>query len=505
MRRTTQPESEIKANLRKMILGRTMHALTSTLVSRAKLGQDIGKTFAGDRDLYVACGYPKTISFRDFEARYQRQDIAKRIINAFPAATWRAKPDIYETEDANETPFEKLWNELLLKIKVWHYLLRVDKMAGVGQYATLLLGFDDVQNVNDLASEVKPGKGRRLLYLRPFYQNGSAIGSWVKEASDVRFGLPETYQYNLTIGDSSIGDTGTAITAVFPETVKVHWSRVLHVADGCLDNDVYGTPRLEAVFNRLLDLDKTLGGCAEGYWRDGFPGMAFELDPEADYSQTLDTMEDEIENYIHNLTRTIKLQGVKVTPIATETTDPKPMTEVELQMISAASGIPVRILTGSERGELSSAQDESNWNSRVDERRKDFAEPIMIREFIQRLIKYGVLPEPKELIVNWPDAHALNEKDKAEVAKNKAQTISFYLTHPGAEMILPPYYFLTMILGLTEEQAQSIEDDVDKALLEEKDDADAAAESLREEEEAAAAEAEEAERKPKKVVPKKAK
>ena len=472
MRRTTEPQEMLKANIRKQIVGKTMHALASTLTSRAKLGAALGTQYAGERDVYVAAGYPKDITYTMYEGRYQRQDVAKRIVNAFPAATWRGKPEIYETEDSNETAFEKSWNELLAAVNVWYYMLRVDKMAGVYQYATLLMGFDDASSTAELKDEVKKGTGRRLLFLRPFFQDKSVVKTWVTEPNNPRFGLPETYELDMSADTASLGEAATSFAAsgVASKNIVVHWSRIIHVADGCLDNDVYGVPRLEAVYNRLLDFDKVISGPAEGYWRDGFPGLSMELDAEADYSQSLAAMEDEIENYIHNLTRVMKLQGVKATALTGKTTDPKGMVEVLFMLLSAATGIPARILTGSERGELASSQDAENWNGRVDERRRDFAEPVMVKEFIDRLIKYGVLPKPKEYIVNWPEAYMLSAKDQADVGTKKAQAISFYLTHPGAEFILPPYYFLTKILMMTEEEAQSIAKEVEESLAEEEAD-----------------------------------
>ena len=47
----------------------------------------------------------------------------------------------------------------------------------------------------------------------------------------------------------------------------VHASRVLHVAEDCLDDDVYGIPRLKPVFDRLDDLLKVVGGSAEFFLR----------------------------------------------------------------------------------------------------------------------------------------------------------------------------------------------------------------------------------------------
>ena len=48
-----------------------------------------GITFSGRRDLYETLGYLRTLRYEDYYQRYRRGCIASRIIDAFPAATWR--------------------------------------------------------------------------------------------------------------------------------------------------------------------------------------------------------------------------------------------------------------------------------------------------------------------------------------------------------------------------------------------------------------------------------
>ena len=141
--------------------------------------------------------------------------------------------------------------------------------------------------------------------------------------------------------------------------------------------------------------------------------------------------------------------------------DPENIVDTELKLISGASNIPVRILTGSERGELASSQDENNWNHRVDERRLDFAEPLILRAFIDRLIDFGILPRPKNGLytVTWPDLDALSEKEQAEIAKSKTEAIAMYVKS-GASILIPPTFFLTKIMGMSDEEAEAILNEV---------------------------------------------
>ena len=126
-------------------------------------------------------------------------------------------------------------------------------------------------------------------------------------------------------------------------------------------------------------------------------------------------------------------------------------------MISGATGIPSRILTGSERGELASSQDVDSWNTRVDERRIDYAEPMILRTYINTLIAAGVVPQPIDgkYKIEWPAFTSLNPKDRAEVAERLSRAVAAYVTS-GADLIIPPQIYLTAILGMSEQEAAEV-------------------------------------------------
>ena len=64
-------------------------------------------------------------------------------------------------------------------------------------------------------------------------------------------------------------------------------------------------------------------------------------------------MKDQIADYIHGFNRSLTLQGVKANVLSQSPSDPKGIVDVLIQSISGGSGIPVRILTGSERENVS--------------------------------------------------------------------------------------------------------------------------------------------------------
>jgi hypothetical protein len=226
------------------------------------------------------------------------------------------------------------------------------------------------------------------------------------------------------------------------------------VADGLLENDVFGIPRLMSSFNRVEDLEKIIGGSAEMFWQGALGGRAFKTQEGASLdAQSSAELSSEIDEYIHGLRRYIRLNGMDVQDLSPQVSGPKEHVEVQLDMISGDTGIPKRILVGSEAGRLASSQDEGNWNSRVQQRREQYIEPFIVRTVINDLITVGVLPTPKDgYQVNWKPLDSMDEIDAATVSKTKAEALAAYVGAPGADMIMPEEFFLQEILNLTPEQ-----------------------------------------------------
>lgn len=426
-------------------MARAMHQLQNALISRNTFSNALGKSYQGERDIYTAMGYPKDMLFSRFNARFTRQDIAKRVVRAYPDGTWAKAPRIFETESPeSETAFEKAWDQVLKAIRVFHYLRRVDTVGRVGRYGVLFMGFDDGQKFEQPVTRAKS-----LLYLQPYSEDHATIESFVKDKKDPRFGLPEFY--SLTRTDITSGSSTTTVKE------KVHWSRCIHAADGAVESDVFGTPALECIYNRLQDIELIAAGSAEMFWRGAFPGYSFEAAADAELDQTDATLEDEIEKYMHGMNRYLKLQGIEAKSLAPQVSSPEKQVDVQIKLISSGTGIPQRILTGSEMGELASSQDKVNWNSRIGERREDYAEPMILRAFIDRLIEVGVLPKPKEetgYTVEWPDLDQVDEAKVAATAKTITEALGLYVRW-GVEEVIPPAIYLSKIMNLSDEEIEA--------------------------------------------------
>jgi hypothetical protein len=398
-------------------------------------------------------GYKKNLTPSDYAGIYDRLDIAKRCVDLPVESTWREEPQIIEDEE-NETAFEKAWYELNERLGVYHYLTRLDKLSGLGQYGVLLVGYDDGEDLN---TEVKKGSG--VIYLRPFSEANATVSRWVEDTKDPRYGMPLEYalQYSTSDRQSNKIQSG------------VHYSRILHVADGLLEDNVYGTPRLRAIWNTLKNIELVAYSSAEMFFRGAFPGMVFNAAEGADLNTlTSSDFTTAIEDYIHQMKRYIKLQGIDVQQLTPSVVDPNPHLAAYYDQISAATGIPKRILLGSERGELASSQDERGWNYKVMERQKNYAEPRIIRPLIDMWIALNVLPEPAQpYVVQWADLNAASDMERADIAVKRTDALAKYASSSGADMIVPPRIFLRDIMGFEKYEVDEIDEQVGDMLLEE--------------------------------------
>ena len=438
----------------------------SLIQSRSDIMAKAGTTFGGLRKHYEIFGWPIAPDFDYYLHLYRRGGIAKRIISAYPFATWRTAPTLQEKGKdktaTEETQFEKQWVQLVDKRKLFHYLERVDRMARMGTYALLFLGYSDAVDYNMLAEPVGALRGTdpwdKLLYLQPYAENQVIVNQWDTVPSSPRFGMPLIYQIQF-----SLPSIGGNTSGIINQSVLVHFSRVLHVAEDVLESDLIGAPALESIINYLLDLEKLHGSAAEAFFQQHPPGLIFSAQADANIDTTTFTDDDgqsRINDFIHGLKRWLALQGIDVTQIKPELGDPNPCKEMLLELMAGTCGIPKRILVGSERGELASGQDETAWNKRVEERQQNWAEPFVLRPLADELILKGVLPMPGQdgYSVEWSEQEAIGEKDKAEISDKRSSAIQKYASSPNTEQIVPVEVFLREVMGFSQETITECEE-----------------------------------------------
>lgn len=393
-----------------------------------------GLSFNGARDMYRALGYAEVLTPYDYWARYQRGGIAERIVEAFPRLTWSGEFSIVEDEDPETlTEYEAAAADLYSRLSVPSKLMRADIMAGLGHYSAMLLGTQLYEGESLLSPLDKLAKGAAdLLYLTPLDETRSKITRVVTDPGDPRFGLPETYLATLgaPIGPGYDYRTGVHTGSI---SLPVDHSRIVHIAEGCLADNVYGKPRLRSVWNLLDDLLKVVGGGSEATWIRANPGIQADLDPEIASRLSADakqTQADQLEEYLHGARRWLRTVGTKLNAIGGGSASQVPIfgpnAMAILQLIAGTLGLPLRILIGSERAHLASTQDDENLRDRVAERRIEFAIPT-VRDLNSRCGQIGALPTPRNPAYEcvWPSIEELTEDAKAKAVLAMAQANQF--------------------------------------------------------------------------------
>lgn len=454
------------------------------------------------RMFYKIFGYNTEVTFADMLHKYGRQDIAGRIVDAEPRATWSQQPvpvlddesadqeddptqsldndpdtadEGIEDDDADDNAgsgttgdngsdsggndassrivirtriddpmkdFRIAWKRLARKTHLFQALHTLDKLIGMDVYAVLIIGLDDGLSLD---TPVNTNRDNKVIYLQPYTASNCKILQYDENPTSPRYGKPALYQLNPGTNDAERNAAGASgISMVFkPQTTEVHHSRVLHVVEYGIEGKIFGIPRMKRVFNLLDDLLKTVGGAAESFWINANRGMQVNVDKDMDLQpDAAMALDEEIEDFYENMTRVLRTKGVEVNTLDSTTPNPRNTFDVIISLISGTSGIPRRILMGSEQGQLASQQDRANWATRIQERRTLFVEPEILRPLVVMFIDMNVLPKPPtvegveapdnaeemggmdDLVWRWPDAFIMNPLERAMTSAQRARSLA---------------------------------------------------------------------------------
>lgn len=425
-----------------------------------------GLTFSGKRNMASVLGYKPTLEYDDYLARYARGDIAGRIVEIPAEATWKTLPRLTGDEKLlAETALSKKFERLARKTHLRSMLEKADVLAGIGRYSVLLLGFADGKKLEEPVTE---GAGGELLYLAPFSERSARPADIDVNPASPGFGRPSTYHIDLSRGvfenDPMLR---TVFEPVFGQPIKanqkVHVSRIVHLAEGTLEDGLYGRPRLRRVWDRLDDMAKAVGGSAEIFWLTANRGMQLDVDKELALTPEAQAdLEQQMEEYEHGLRRAFQTRGVNIkglNELGAGNVNPRAVFECIAAIIDGATGIPYRMLFGTARGQNINAQDRRAWLEQVSSRQKGFATEVVLEPLIQKLVHAGVLPSvalDAELV--WPPVH--DDLHQAEVADTVARAEANHgkAVKDGAA-VLTTGEFRSLYLGLPPEKPEDAADD----------------------------------------------
>ncbi len=389
----------------------------SGLLQRANLSGLFGQVFGGKRDYYDVFGYDRQLDSTKMWEMYYRGGIAHRIIHAYPDAVWARPPQLYVQDQPD---WNTSWDKFAETIGLWQAIKKADILAGLGRYACILVGTTS----GNLQSPMR--KGSTITYLQPYSEQNMAISEWERDPTNPRFGMPKFYTVYPNRNRNSI-DVGNSTTAPVASSFRVHASRVIHITRGSLESPVFGVPRYAPIWNYLYDLMKIVGSSAESYWMTAYQGLHVDVDSEMEMEEAdAQDLSDEVDEYQHGLRRVIRTRGTTVKTLGSKVADPRGAFDVVLTLISGSTGLPKRVLLGSESGQLASSQDKGNWAERVEEERENHAEPDIIRPIMHWLKDYGIFDTPDLTLVQvlWPEAYRMSPLERGQTAAQTARTVA---------------------------------------------------------------------------------
>ena len=378
-----------------------------------------GMQYDTARDIYKVGGYPRSLGYSHFRDLYDRDPIAGQIVDMVAEATWRSPPEISEPDKPDGTPFTEAVESLVDRLGLWRVFERADRLARIGRYSVVLIGTG--ASDDQLVRPMKNLRGPEgVLFLATYSEKHAEIDTWVEDGADPRFGMPETYKIDLGSGVAGFKRNK-------PGTIQVHWSHCLHIAEGLLEDEVYGPGCLLRLYNDLHDLQKISTSTAEAFWQRVAGILQAVIDPARDQATISDTelanLDDALQELYHDLRRTFYGQGIELKRLAESEPNPEAAADLYMTRISAGAAIPKRMLFGSETGERSSTEDQKTYLGAIGERQKQFVEPSFVRALIDRLQEKRALPRVETYDIVWPTLFQVPESEIAEANLSRARAI----------------------------------------------------------------------------------
>lgn len=400
-----------------------------------------GFSHDGNRDIKEVYGYPTEgqRSFSYYYEYYRFNGMANRIVSMIPRSCWRDGAVISDSHDSDTVLLEDEMKELK-RAGMFRELEKADILNRIGNYSVMYVGVPDGEDPSQPVSNTpKSASLAKDVYFAAYNFDSITITDYDEDPTSARYGLPVMYTLNPS---STNTDSKTADNR---QSIKAHWTRVVHLAEGALDNGITGTPALEPGITRCIDWDKTIGGGAEAFFRNAAQKLTLDIDKEAKATKDdMDALNDGSKKWLNGWKSFIGLKGAKIRALEVPNADPRESTETIIQGLSGTYGIPVRILTGEGAGQLAGNEDKASYNQLINDRQDQLCAEWLL-DTLTPLERAGMLTMPEDFVVQWPLPEAMDEKTMSEVRLNEARAANA-LADAGSKLSLGGEEFIGALL-----------------------------------------------------------
>lgn len=373
--------------------------------------------------LWDEFGYPETVNFDNYYRAYERNAVAHAAVHKLLDSCWTDNPTIIDGAKKKEAEETTDWEESTTKLlsKHWAKLKDADRRNLVGRYSAVLLQIKDGREWYQPVDKnvVKALGDKALVKLIPAWEAQIKPGNFDIDTQSDSYGQPVSYSFN----EQPVGDDGTYGIV---RSVTVHPDRVIILCEGSEDeNMLAGVPLLRAGFNKLLDIEKTSGGSAEGFLKNASRQLGIEFSKETNIDALIkqakdegfdklgDAMNDKIRRMNSGTDSALVMQAGQASVLSVAAADPTPTWTAAANEFSASIQCPFTIQFGQQTGRLASDEDKNEWAKRCNGRRWGFLTDYITR-VIERFWTLGIIEPPTngEVSIVWSDLLAPSEKEK---------------------------------------------------------------------------------------------
>lgn len=373
--------------------------------------------------LWDEFGYPETVNFDNYYRAYERNAVAHAAVHKLLDSCWTDNPTIIDGAKKKEAEETTDWEESTTKLlsKHWAKLKDADRRNLVGRYSAVLLQIKDGREWYQPVDKnvVKALGDKALVKLIPAWEAQIKPGNFDIDTQSDSYGQPVSYSFN----EQPVSDDGTYGIV---RSVTVHPDRVIILCEGSEDeNMLAGVPLLRAGFNKLLDIEKTSGGSAEGFLKNASRQLGIEFSKETDINSLIkqakdegfdklgDAMNDKIRRMNSGTDSALVMQAGQASVLSVAAADPTPTWTAAANEFSASIQCPFTIQFGQQTGRLASDEDKNEWAKRCNGRRWGFLTDYITR-VIERFWVLGIIDPPTngEVSLVWSDLLAPSEKEK---------------------------------------------------------------------------------------------
>lgn len=372
----------------------------------------------GRRDLDQEFGYKTNLTFNDWFRLFNRS-FGRAVVTVTPSKVWQSYPVLKEN-NKTDTPFLIEFNRLAKRTRLFKVMSELHTKSLVGEYGALFIAAKEVDGRPNKPLEL--ASSENIVAIRSHYQvelseEGSPV---VSNPSSERFGLPEYFEYKGNSIASNNNQNAQSFT--------VDPSRVFTFSQFASQGSVRGDSILESTFNYIVNIEKIVGGVAEGFYKAAGNKRFYEItDPSlakgvlSDDDKKAEFEKSDYE-FDSGFSSSKLLGGMKVSQLQNMMSDPESPVSVNMQLVCSILGISTTEFIGHLTGERASSENSKGWNNKCEGIRENIINPDMIMGFIRHIDNLGGWvnsPDYDALKIEWPDLNEPSQSEKLDTMKKK--------------------------------------------------------------------------------------